>query len=268
MRAAYVLLGAALLQYAAGAGMHDSSSRSANTRMRPCWRDDEIKDLPDYVCYQQSNPQRSMPPQNIKVYNLFDEELLIYWDNGTPEGIFSGSVAPGETHVTTSYHTHSFNYKDQSGKPYARVTVDSSQRLWAIGLGKSSSPAAKRAEKEYLALKAFADKYKKASGRFYIGPYPPQKTRHELLPADFVGQKYNVSSLQGGHWTCESQHDCDSNTPLALEVTVVSVSPKVFVIKNFLSGAEMELVRKLSQTSQVSIPVFISLCVFKTRSCV
>jgi len=54
---------------------------------------------------------------------------------------------------------------------------------------------------EYLALKALSDKYMEENdGRFYIGRYPTQKTVHKLLQADFIGQKYNLTSELGiGH---------------------------------------------------------------------
>eukprot|EP00928_Gymnodinium_smaydae_P090164 TRINITY_DN74000_c0_g1_i1.p1 TRINITY_DN74000_c0_g1~~TRINITY_DN74000_c0_g1_i1.p1 ORF type:complete len:456 (-),score=79.46 TRINITY_DN74000_c0_g1_i1:138-1460(-) len=226
----------------------------AAARMDHCWRDEKIDMLPPYACYLQDKPVHVSPPQYIRVFNLFNDELKIFWDDGSPQGVFSGEVSPGKTHVTTSYDGHSFNYVDPSGNRVARVTVTKTKRLWAIGKDvQPKNAAAAEGEKNYKVLKKYSDQYYKDTGRFYIGRYPPKKMVHKMLKADFVGQRYNISSETGGHWMCSSPDECAENQPLDVEVTVASVEPKVLLLKNFLSAAEMDLVRRIAKPKQATV---------------
>jgi len=217
-------------------------------------KDEAIEALPPFVCYNKAESVNHFPPQYFKVFNLFNVELSVYWDDRTPKGVFSGTVQPGNTMVTTSYDGHSFDFKDQKGVKAARITVSRDQRIFAIGLDmQPKGRAAAAGEEKYRELKNFADDYYNKTGQFFIAEYPPRKAYHQLLRADYVGQVYNVSSETGGHWTCESEKDCEDNTPLELEVTVASVSPRVLLMRNFLSAAEMDLVRRIAKPKQATV---------------
>lgn len=67
---------------------------------------------------------------------------------------------------------------------------------------------------------------------------------HFMWPAKQIGNVHQVVSMQG-YWTCTAvEQNCQSTTPVKLELEVVSIKPKVFIIDNFLNSFESdELVR-------------------------
>jgi len=238
--------------------VHDRASTpelKALTRMSPCWADEELNPLPNYTCYLRKTATIPEPPQYIRVFNLYDTPLHHAWDNGQPGGIYLGQVQPGKAMTTTSYRGHSFIFSDtKDGEVKERVTVDPSQRLWALGVDhKRTTKQALAGEKQYLALKEYADKYKAETGRFYIGGWPPAKMSRKVLPGEFLGQKYNRSSATGGHWKCESDTNCDINEPLTLTVMVLSVAPRVLLIENFICEEEMDLIRRKSNLRTATV---------------
>jgi prolyl 4-hydroxylase len=240
------------------AAVHDRTSMpelAAITRMSPCWADEELEPLPNYTCYLRKEAVIPEPPQYIRVFNLYDTPLHYAWDGGKPGGVYLGQVQPGKAMTTTSYKGHSFIFSDtQGGEIKDRVTVSPSQRLWVLGLDhKRVTKQALAGEKVYLALKEYADKYKAETGRFYIGSWPPVKMSRQVLPGEFLGQKYNLSSATGGHWKCDSDSKCDINEPLTLTVMVLSVAPRVLLIENFISEEEMALIRRKSNMKQATV---------------
>lgn len=209
-----------------------------------CPRDDAIAALPNYACYLYAKvPLKAEEPLNVRVYNTFAETLDIAWDDGSPDGVFSGHVDAGEPMVTTSYVTHRFIFKSQrTKKKMAGVTMVKDKRYYFIGPGMTDTMSSTLKAKVQRAVDfiRFSDDYKSRTGRFWLGDFPAAPLRHRLLKAEFVGQTYNVT-IDHGYWTCGLEKDC-VNEPLELQAVVASLEPRVILVENFLHEEERKLV--------------------------
>lgn len=63
-----------------------------------------------------------------------------------------------------------------------------------------------------------------------------------MWPADKVGQVHRVKSSEG-FWQCKGDAGkCQSKDPVDLELEVISLEPRAFVIKDFFSDFEVNWV--------------------------
>lgn len=77
------------------------------------------------------------------------------------------------------------------------------------------------------------------------GPRPPPVLY--MWPAKQIGDVHQVVSTQG-YWSCtEVERNCQSTTPVKLELEVVSVKPKVFIIENFLNAFESDEIVRIAK---------------------
>ena len=77
------------------------------------------------------------------------------------------------------------------------------------------------------------------------GPRPPPV--HYMWPAKNIGDVHIIHSTQG-FWTCsEEKEKCQSKEPLKLELEVVSIKPRAFIIENFISAYEADYIIHMAQ---------------------
>lgn len=70
------------------------------------------------------------------------------------------------------------------------------------------------------------------------GPRPPPKLF--MWPAAQVGEVHTVLSKHG-HWFCEGpKEQCQSTEPMAVELEVISLRPRAFIINNLFSEFEAD----------------------------
>lgn len=72
------------------------------------------------------------------------------------------------------------------------------------------------------------------------GDGPRPEVKFAMWPADFIGQVHTIESSEG-IWSRKNDRNCQSTECVSLSLEVVSKSPKVFVIKDFLSSLEADI---------------------------
>jgi len=97
----------------------------------------------------------------------------------------------------------------------------------------------------------FINQHKNRTGRYWrsfygeAGPRPPPMLY--MWPADEVGQVHRVVSNHS-MWQCDGMmKDCQSSDPVELELEVISLEPRAFIIKNFMSAYEADAIIQLAQ---------------------
>lgn len=152
--------------------------------------------------------------KQIKFRNFFDETVVMWFDNGTPELMFCGELKPHETSATSTYDGHKFIIKNKEGKTMTIIRITKNS-IGYKALGKDDSDLYKKTmqEQEYL------ENYYKEHGTPWLAPIgrPPASTF--IYPCDYLGQKFKNGNVT---------------------LTVVSTSPKVLFVKNILTSLEVE----------------------------
>jgi hypothetical protein len=92
----------------------------------------------------------------------------------------------------------------------------------------------------------FNDDYFKRNGILWWhyygheGPRPPPVLYHHTAPE--VGYRHNVHSSEGKWFYDGKSIDCQSTDHVNLEMEVISLEPRDFIISNFLSDYEAEAI--------------------------
>jgi prolyl 4-hydroxylase len=187
--------------------------------------------------------------RNFKRYRLEKR-----WDDGSPEGVFSGHIAANGFSSTNTYTTHTFIFIDTRNgqrREVARFEMRDDRHLMVIEPDKDdvkmlSSEAYRRTMEE----QAFMKKYYDEKGTPWLAYYPRSKPRLNLWPADRLGQTHKVISNQGFYHcdpTAEGGESCYDPTPVHLDIKVVSTGPRVLVMENLMSEWECEHIRLLGE---------------------
>jgi len=97
----------------------------------------------------------------------------------------------------------------------------------------------------------FINQHKNRTGRYWrsfygeAGPRPPPMLY--MWPADEVGQVHRVVSNHS-MWQCDGMmKDCQSSDPVELELEVISLEPRAFIIKNFMSAYEADAIVNVAE---------------------
>lgn len=190
-----------------------------------------------------NNPVTAM---SAKFRSLSGRNLDVWYDNGTPQGTEQAKLNPGMMSTTNTYEGHSFFVTVQGNKSHvlSRFTITKEKVLYPIYDDEVPADVDilehNRLEEEYAAH------YLNKTGlawRHYYGPNGPRPPPTLFMwPAHNIGDVHRVKSQQG-YWTCaDSQETCQTPDPLSFELEVVSKEPRVFIISQFLSEFEAELI--------------------------
>jgi len=191
---------------------------------------------------------RSMSPRKVEMW---------YDDGGS--GTESGHLVLGQETTTNTYEGHVFyftvaGHKDQV---LARFTMNPNQVLYVVYDKKRPPPAemlaATRKEEQFMA------EYYNRTGihwRHYFGPDGPRPPPELYMwPAKQVGTVHTVQSPEG-YWKCDGPvTECQSSAVVPLELEVVSLEPRVFIIPQFLSDFEAEHIAKIARPRMASSSV-------------
>lgn len=173
-----------------------------------------------------------------------------YYEDGNG-GSFQGTLTMGRETTTNTYEGHIFFFTEagDKSKEIARFKMVKEQFLYVVQDPKRPPPKdlAELAAKE----QAFMKEYEKKNGilwRHYYGPDGPRPPPTLFMwPAEEIGQIHKVTSHEG-KWNCTGPAEkCQSKEPVHLELQVVSLKPKVFIINNFLSAFEADDIIKHAQ---------------------
>jgi len=173
-----------------------------------------------------------------------------YYDDGRG-GSFQGTLNGwGKETTTNSYagHVFFFTEKGDKSKEIARFTIKEDQFLYVVS-DESRTPPPElniQLEKE----RKFNEEYLKRTGniwRHYYGPNGPRSPPVLYMwPANEIGQLHTVKSYNG-KWSCGDADKCRSKEVIEMQLEVVSLKPKVFIIPDFLSDYEADEIMKIAK---------------------
>lgn len=241
---------------------------------------------PDISFAYNSTPGGSVTPKETaftglfaKFINLSPTMIHVYWEvSKGGDRSYISAVSPFSAGATASYPGHRFVVVDPSTKEDLMTWVVSKENaLYSYdpfsGSVDAASNSTNAAELELYKLQLrnleFNERYHKFTGRQWLGLYgrkhPP---RYPMWPADFMGQTHTVVTSEThlvelppaqiakakvskfGASSAERDKLVPYRTPnqdtLTLNLTVVSVAPRVFEIHNFLSLSEVDHIMELA----------------------
>eukprot|EP00607_Mallomonas_marina_P002246 CAMPEP_0182438228 /NCGR_PEP_ID=MMETSP1167-20130531/85614_1 /TAXON_ID=2988 /ORGANISM="Mallomonas Sp, Strain CCMP3275" /LENGTH=398 /DNA_ID=CAMNT_0024631491 /DNA_START=84 /DNA_END=1277 /DNA_ORIENTATION=+ len=211
---------------------------------------------------------------NARFKSLSSRILDLYYDGGRGQkGSLQAVLAMGQETSTASYEGHQFYYTphDEPEVILGRHVVSKDVVLYTLS---DSQYLASRAILEHTDKELnFISEYKNRTGLYWRsfygkdGPRPPPVLY--MWPAEQIGQVHKVTSKHG-FWKClGSKVDCQLNDTVALELEVISLQPRAFIIKNFLSHHECDVIINLAKPKLARSQVGeggISTAVSETRS--
>ena len=179
-------------------------------------------------------PHLSFTGFAAKFVNLSAKPVLLYWDGkGGHENSrrLVGQIEPFESIGTATMPGQSFHVTSMVDKSTALqrwvLTADTALVYFEpntpeemYGSGLKYDPSAYAKYQKQLLNREFARDYTISSGRTWLGNFPRQFPTFHLHPALYIGQKYPVGD--------------------GLSLRVESVTPRVFVIDNFLTKEECQ----------------------------
>jgi len=179
---------------------------------------------------------------SAKFRSLCSIKLQIWWDDGR-EGTTSGHLELGQETTTNTYENHVFYFTEFDNKQneIARFVMRKDQALYVIDHPLYKAPQELRDSSHRETQ--FMSEYLNRTGiqwRHYFGPDGPRPPPSLFMwPATRTGQVHQIESDQG-YWTCGgTKDDCQSKEPVSLQLEVVSLLPRVFIIEKFLSDFEV-----------------------------
>ena len=237
-----------IAEFAVKAGVNDYKVGSTNIGRRPfvkAYIDVDFRERPhpDVTALHQP-PSTAM---SAKFRNLSNRKVDFYYDDGRG-GTAQGHLRPGQETTTNTYEGHEFFFTEagRKDKDVARFAMRKDESLYVLHDEKNPAP---RAVVEMSAREeAFMEEYFRRTGilwRHFFGPDGPRAPPVlHMWPARRVGAVHRVVSREG-FWTCDgSSQACQAAEGLDLELECISVEPRAFVIKNFLSGFEVDEIVK------------------------
>lgn len=188
---------------------------------------------------------------SAKFLSLYPGKLEFFYEDGKG-GILQGHLELGQETTTNTYIGHVFFFTIFGNKAHeiARFRMKPSQYTYFIE--DPDNPAPAHLVHNSLAEKEFSSEYLQRTGHHWrhffgehngkLGPRPPPSLY--MWPAVVVGQVHSIQSSEG-HWLCQGvPSQCKSEEPVHMDIEVISVAPRAFVISNFLNEFEVEEIKR------------------------
>ena len=214
-----------------------------------------IKEL-KYMSSSKKSRKASGTSMGAKFRNFHRDTLEMRWDNGTPDGVYSGTIPGLGRTSTNTYDGHSFFFTHpRSGAEVARFRMKAGANLYIIPPADDDEATKRSADYvEALEEAAFMERYEAENGVPWLAFYPRPKPILNMWPAEFLGQTHVVASPYAYHVSDTEKHSGD----LALSLQVLShapAGPRVFLVREMLSEFEcdhiIELGKKVVRQSMV-----------------
>jgi len=191
---------------------------------------------------------------NARFRSLSSRTIDLYYDGGPGEYVHSATLQMGQDTSSASYEGHQFFFTPHGdiSTIIGRVTVSKDEVLYL--LYDPAFPATAEVQGLTDAEMSYIAEYKNRTGLFWRSYYGPDGPRPPpqlyMWPADEVGQVHQVVSSHG-QWQCNGTiADCQSSDPVVLELEVISLEPRAFIIKNFMSAYEADTIIELGRPGQ------------------
>jgi len=192
--------------------------------------------------------QLSFPGFVAKFINLTPQPVLLHWEDGrSSQRRLVGELAPYEALTTATRPGEAFFvspvYDPSDALERWTVTPEDSTVYYETGKKSNNNQHSLTAEQElqYKMQKLnqeFAMHYLIHSGRRWLSHFPRRFPVHPMWSADYFGQTHTVPTFR------VDEHDAERPTTLTLEV--VSVTPRVFTIRNFMTRLECETLQQMA----------------------
>jgi len=187
---------------------------------------------------KQVNPYKGMKGFAAKFRNLQNEQVSL--SLGKSEFVLRAGGS------TTRYVSHGdkVTWRSKSGSELKVSTMHRDQSFYVLGSGKDNLDWGSVHKKDM----AFARKYYQEHGQVWLVSSNAEETKGFLWYASQVGQKHRVTVK--GKYTCENgdvESTCFASSS-RLKLITMSLSPRVFEIKEFLSSQEVEFLRSLEKS--------------------
>jgi prolyl 4-hydroxylase len=185
-------------------------------------------------------------PMGAKFRSFWPRALEMRWDDGTPDGVYSGGIKSMGYSATNTYTGHVFKFHEKRGKKelVKAFTMNDNGQLYIIHPEDTRKGKRVKASKDYkdtMAEFKFAGEYYEEHGIPWLSKYPRNPPVLNIWPADRLGQSHHVFSSHG-FFTCDPEKsgskNCQLDAKVPLKIECVSTSPKVFVIENLMSEFE------------------------------
>lgn len=176
---------------------------------------------------------------SAKFVNLAAIPVLLYWDGRggddrnrrlvgeiAPFEALSTATRPGESFSVAPVHDHSL--------ALARwvVTADEAVQYYEPKKASALTEGEVMLHKLQMLNQEFAKHYLIHSGRTWLAHFPRAFPIHHMWTAEYFGQSHNAEPI--------AFDDERNETKTTYTLEVVSVTPRVFRIRNFLSSAECD----------------------------
>jgi prolyl 4-hydroxylase len=193
-------------------------------------------------------PSRANDAIGVQILNLLNHNLDIFWVHGRNKKP-TGMVRKGDIMQTNSYagHTFVFEYK---GVEKGRVTVKTSSSWYVL----SDEGSETNFPDKYIHAQKRRDhevEYFKRTGRLWYGFWPKEPSVLHMWDASEINKTFVVEDGDGQCSDEEGNGECSDEeggvVPFRQEVTVLSSSPRVFEVKNFLTPEEADAIVDLAK---------------------
>ena len=246
---------------------------------------------PDFSTYYNAS-QGSMKPIETsfsgmfgKFINLSNKRVQIYWQprNKKLAPTYISDIAPFGAAGTATYPQHAFivTEPNKPTKILDSFSIKSSHSLYTYDPYGTVEQAAKVLTPEELDLYKlqyrnleFNKLYKRATGREWLALYGRKYApRYPMWPADFFNQTFTVTTKEtyierpvpddigkkkiGAYGTSLAEREQlepyrSTQDMLTLNMTVLSVAPRAYEIRNFLSDEEVHHILELATGMKLS----------------
>eukprot|EP01084_Bolivina_argentea_P008404 15748_1 len=196
-------------------------------------------------------PPTQMPTHTaIKIRNSRNYKVDYYWWNPTSkQGQLQGRIRPHGVTATASYVGHTFYLtKERESEELYRFTVDREHNIYILPHENENDPH----YQTFLDEEKFMKQYKERTGYPWLAHYPRDPPILPMWAAQFIGQKHTIISNQS-YWHCfpdindqDAVDKCRDPAPIELELEVISLQPKAFLIKNTLSDEEADFIKNVA----------------------
>ncbi len=223
-----------------------------------------------------------------KFVNFSPDHLQLFWDDGR-NGMHIADLPPFQAAGTATFPVHRFFFSKRNGDTkdiVHRVHIQPNQNLYIYDAFEEGHAEVEDLTDDLLELYNlqkknlyFAKEYRKFTGRDWISFYPTtKKPIYKMWNADYFGQQHWVTTTET-HFVVEPPEDLltqmthdemfrdrvqhpdirnlteyRSKEPLLnMTMTVLSVSPRVFEVKSFLSQQEVDHIVHMATGMKLSL---------------
>lgn len=216
-----------------------------------------------------------------KFFNLSPERMKLFWDPGNGGApLLIATAEPFKAVGTATFPGHMFYFtliRKPAGYEEVRhrfhVTGDTNLYVYDPFVSEDSTrnvdDLVPEDYEKYIAQRRtlkFNEYYRNFTGRDWLSRFPRNPPKHFMWPADYLGQQHHVETKETHFATLPDKDDrphvskfgmADKErekldkykvpgSMLNLNITVMSVAPRVYEIKNFLSDVEVDHILNLS----------------------